>query len=1219
MGCTSRSGFYPWNVPDISIPLGLAGPALKYAIEKARGSELDRLFAALSDELGDSTGLSAVGLGPLRDDPDVLRHIVTLLDDDSVDESALARAIEPHVFQLGEGASAGETARLIVDTIKRQAWRAHKSDREAIVREIRREHRERPAWATARYLSLDWAPRSVQALVADLATTRPGEAQALEDALGDAADQARTLSRLMRSPQPWLAEGSGELWTVVGQLAAAHGLWRDAEAAFVRGAESPGADEPGLLAKAAEMAVARGDQKRHRELLDAARESDDEHPEVLLALARQVDDAAEQLALLRVAEPRTDRQRGVIEAHKALAHLALGDIDEARSSADAALSTAPESPFVREVRPVVTLVAGAVEDVAVAPGWVELCDAAKSFLSLQTELDGLGRHSEAARMLARAAECYTVAGEVGRAAGLLADLATSDLTEIDVEARRHLAKACLGTPRADLARSFLGDDDSTEEARLIRATAVMHTGPGADLAGALADLDKLVSSADPTVCVRAAIARLTAAARLSDVAWSEAAEAALSDLDERAFIATLKAEHLLAAGKTDEAEDLLLDHQDDPRALELLLELAVGAGEWSRAVSLAEMLVARAPTPSARMHHAETLISAGRPQDAAPILVQLRTDREAPTALRARAYGLAAQMAWDRGAFADVASLSEKWLELVPDSTVAAWARVHALIRMSEHKNAVAVVQEHHLVPRDHEEARAVASLFHRALPPNDAVAKIVELADRFDRQDEYLEAMTLLTALGLREPLPPELNARVQSAFDEFPSRFPESQMMRAVPAPETPEEIEAFLKEHAGQSAEHQVDVDRQLARGETAVAVLAAVSNKEVSTTWGRLARLPIGFGDGALDALELSDAADAVGGATVWDPSSLVVGGGLGDPYVTSIVRALPGSVVPNAVLEDVDRAALPPYADSGDEMMFAGWDPREQRGTVTIADAEWVARDRHRAEGALALAKQLRAVPDTSTDRPTKFDELVNQTIDQLPLRTWAAAYSVAAAQGLPLYSDDRYIRAQARREGIATFGTAALLHALADRGRLSTEELVTARRRLRVSGALGIPAKGEELFGELEEAGFRLTESVRQTLLDPACWRPADQSIRQFVELLRLVLERAPELFPEWVARGLDALRFAHPNRNVGLHASLVLASAWASEDAALVQALVRELRNSRLVLGMFDDPVLPAFQLLMSFGDGQADALRAMLFRELIRKVGFGDQLRIVAGVRFA
>jgi len=60
-------------VPHVPIPSGLTGFALKQVIEAARGDELDRLFAALGDELGESTGLSGAGLSPIhasRSEPD---------------------------------------------------------------------------------------------------------------------------------------------------------------------------------------------------------------------------------------------------------------------------------------------------------------------------------------------------------------------------------------------------------------------------------------------------------------------------------------------------------------------------------------------------------------------------------------------------------------------------------------------------------------------------------------------------------------------------------------------------------------------------------------------------------------------------------------------------------------------------------------------------------------------------------------------------------------------------------------------------------------------------------------------------------------------------------------------------------------------------------------------------------------------------------------------
>jgi hypothetical protein len=302
-------------------------------------------------------------------------------------------------------------------------------------------------------------------------------------------------------------------------------------------------------------------------------------------------------------------------------------------------------------------------------------------------------------------------------------------------------------------------------------------------------------------------------------------------------------------------------------------------------------------------------------------------------------------------------------------------------------------------------------------------------------------------------------------------------------------------------------------------------------------------------------------------------------------------------------------------------MFAGWDPVANRASITVADPDWVARDQHRADGAFALAKELREVPDTAPERPTKFDELIQQTLEQPTLKTWAASYAVAAGLTFPLYSDDRYVRVLARREGIASFGTVAVLEALVERGRLQPEELAVARRRLRASGALGIPAAQQELIDEAAAADWDITDSIRQSLLDPAAWRPVDAGIRRHVALLRAVFENDPSRFRDWVIRVLDAIHITHPREHLNVHAYLLLAAAWASESSEFVQAMIKALRTVPLILGvrsLTQDPVTAAFDLLLSFGDGQPPAFRAALFGQVIRKLGYTDQLRMIQRVQF-
>jgi hypothetical protein len=112
------------------------------------------------------------------------------------------------------------------------------------------------------------------------------------------------LPNLIERPQPWLVGASADTWAVLGQLAAIHGLWEPAERAFLNASERPGADEASLLAKAAEVAEARGDSARRIELIADARSIEAAHPEVILADAREIADPKAQLDRLQSADPK---------------------------------------------------------------------------------------------------------------------------------------------------------------------------------------------------------------------------------------------------------------------------------------------------------------------------------------------------------------------------------------------------------------------------------------------------------------------------------------------------------------------------------------------------------------------------------------------------------------------------------------------------------------------------------------------------------------------------------------------------------------------------------------------------------------------------------------------------------------------------------------------------------------------------------------------------
>jgi hypothetical protein len=284
------------------------------------------------------------------------------------------------------------------------------------------------------------------------------------------------------------------------------------------------------------------------------------------------------------------------------------------------------------------------------------------------------------------------------------------------------------------------------------------------------------------------------------------------------------------------------------------------------------------------------------------------------------------------------------------------------------------------------------------------------------------------------------------------------------------------------------------------------------------------------------------------------------------------------------------------------MLFAGWDAATDSPQITVVDPQTVARDRNRAQGVFELARQIRAVPDVRTEQPTRYDEPLSQSEVPDPLRAWIAVLAVAARMQLPIYSDDRHIRVQARREGITAFGTVGLLGALAERQRVSPEQLRLARRRLRSSGALGIPPTEEELLDDARSSGWKLTGNLIHALIDPAAWRNPDD-VRRHVGLLRAVHEEQPGRLPEWFARVADAARLARKEATLEHPASQIIALAWGWHEGQFLRALVASVPYLRDTFGyVVGDPVGRAFDLLLSLKQGGSAAFNSSLLRALLQ-----------------
>jgi hypothetical protein len=908
---------------------------------------------------------------------------------------------------------------------------------------------------------LDALPEAIRPYFERLAEEDADAARRLTDVLLAAPSIKEGVVGLIAAPQGWISETSapGSTWAVLGRLAAHFGDWPEAETAFLAADDAGYQRRANTLARASEAAQAQGKSEEARELLERAEALDHTDATVSILVALRLSDTDEKLARLDEADPKTDDEEAAVEANRAFAFLGKDQIEEAHAAALRAVELNPHFIYGKIVLGWVKNRRGAAAAAAGNQDIDDLRESATLLLSAREALDGVGRHSEALALVSDICHAYYLAREQLRAVSLLEEVSTDDenLARVSPEARNAVADIAITLQRPDLVERLLAQASDSEEARLIEATLKITSSEDPDeIAAGAETLQELLASSDSGIRGQAALMRLAGSAQADGVDWSDEAERDLRESGNDESADGLRAQYLMRRGRSKEAENILLQ-SNSPRSRELLIAMAVEAGDIGRAIQGSEALVREYPSPARRLSLAELLISENRADEAEPILAELRRDERVPLDVRNQAYYLSVRTAYRAQRFEETEQLTGEWLELGPTEEEVTWVRLESLLRLSRYDEALALITDSGLVAETIDKARLLAHVLFRALRPAEALEKIVELSDRFDREDDRLEGLIIICYANAGDEVGDELARRAQATIAEFPERFPDSKAnARSVSF----EEMNEILRQKGSQDAVLG-ELSNDVLAGRLPVAVLAMVARQSLTALWTSLRVLPIAFADPAVAEAELASAEAAVGTGAVWDPSSLVTTGLLDPITRAAIERALPRSVLTNAALQDVDYAGVDAAEGRTEEEQALAWNEELQQPVLLVRDPEEVARERERVRDVLARARELEAAPEVDEERPTPFDGEVPEISDLESISRAAlfGSMAVAARLGLALYSDDRVVRVLAHQAGLPAFGTLAIVEALAKRGLLTDDQRDRAREALRTAGAIDFPGE----------------------------------------------------------------------------------------------------------------------------------------------------------------
>jgi hypothetical protein len=1004
----------------------------------------------------------------------------------------------------------------------------------------------------------------------------------------------------------------------LGRLLMAEDRFASAERLFVIAAEEDAEDPARQWVRAANAAFHDGREARSRELLQTAKGlAPDAHPAIALAdVQSQGLSPSAVLERLQDVEPLIDADVLGLACARAQVALLQEDLEAAGKALEVAERVDAQEPRVRELRSLWHLQrahAGMLAGSEIDP--TDLTAGESGFLALREEMRQRERPDESGAMLSRAIEVRLVARRIADASELLDEASESERRGT---AGLALARQALLCGQLELALELIGAAPPSEEASAIEASVNMTSSDPELRQRAVETLDGLLFSTDEQVRAEAALARALACLDAEDaVEWSERAGEVLAERDGEAA-SILRARAHLTRHEFEEAEAILRRYTDRTEGLNALIESAAMQGDFETALKRSDLRLRREADPAASYQHARLLRGAGRDTEALEAFAKLaRASEPLLPGQREEAFLRALELAQRLERFAEMEALAQEALAQGIEGDEVQRARALARFMLSRHAEALADLVAAGVQAATLPQAELLSRILYQASEPAEALRRSAELSARFGRP-EGLEALLIIMSSRV-EQLDAETEAAVRLALDTFAARFPDSKRIIQRELPDGEEEIRKLLAEMAP-ATDRDREVVAGIADGSTVTAVLAAVHGRSLSELWAALTMLPLRYGEATLDDLELQDARKALASPALLDPSSLSVLSLLGEEISQAVMRALPGSQIPQATLQDADRGVNPmndPRAPAASVVR----DARSGEPIILASDPEDAERRAGRQHEHLRLAQGLDVEPDAQAGSDHELERALLESEPPMnaALRTWAATLTLAVRGHLAVLSDDRRVRLYARAEGLPSFGTLTLLEALMQAGDISEELYRAARAALLDAGGVGLDPDGQELAGLARSDGWEPSRALYTVLSDPSFWEPDGLAgWKAAVELLSAIHEDSPERLASWVARLVDAARQAKPHLDLDVLCFGLLATVWgwttASQqvDRELLQAVIEALRAlpARLGEGPRADPVLYALARFANVSERVPQAQRAFFALRAISVLRISDQM---------
>jgi tetratricopeptide (TPR) repeat protein len=1049
------------------------------------------------------------------------------------------------------------------------------------------------------------ASRVLRRVVDELAVEDPSGADLLASALTGGLPAVRALAQQATDR---LLEATARVLSICDEHA-------DAAALFLRAADQPGVDRAANVARAAGNLRANGEADRAEDLLSGlAGTPAADHPAVRLAWIPLEPDPATRIAMLDAIQTPDDPSLASFALVMRAEALSLLDRDAEIVDAMREMFETRWSIEVAERLAVLLL-----RSPRTGEGDGRGDEIASILDDVIHELLLLGLTSLAMMLDSRLVMALAQSGRFDLVRGIV-DWWLPHADAIDADARVAFATALLDALEPAAARAFAPAElPTTFAGRLLGARLVLDEAtqpePAAEaISAAVAELDALLSESHGTSADANAVAQARGlAAAAGRASWSEPAADVLSQ--NPLYRDALRARHLLVSDGVEAAEAALLSYTDTPDGIRALMDIAEDSGRWDRVVGLVDEGLGGKARPVDLFRRALALAQLGRFEEAEHESLTVAALPQTSAFLAERAWSRAAELLSDRRQWERLSDVAQQWHQARPESPIALWVAADALAHIGQADDAWALITESGQQPRSSTERKLVAMVAANALALPDALARIAELSDASGRDDEYLESLLITLSVGEdKTELSPDLEARVKQTFADFPERFPDSTVLRSFKAPTTEQELAEFAERHLAGRRSAAIELERAVATGESALAVLALLGGTSLSV-WLESNLLPLVAPVAAFIEQDAEDATAALAGPVVWDSSALATISLLDDKTRATLVKALPASIMPRAVEAEVKD--LPRFV--------AEYDPERGAGHLTIDEGQPVIIE-HSTERHVALAARAASIAEVvarlvTHDPDVSADDEVAEALrtDELhgSAASWLGAILLAAQRKRPLYCDDRYIRAWARRMGIPSFGTPALLDAVTGRDLLSREIRDSALWTLRDAGGRHLPPSLEGLFDRIAARNFEPDPDTVRLFHEPDGWlADATNEAGRCHELLFNIWRARPDALFPWFVQMVHGIASALDSRHENAANILVLSALAGREPepgVSYFRDLRRAIRRCNLEAFAVGDPI-GAVVARLEFGlVDVAPSQRFIFTLRAFSRLPLGEQMRIL------